>query len=94
MRKFRLVAGLGRQPTQQQQQQQQQTQREQREVYMKNKINLNDINPKKVHGVRNELNSNLQIVVHPQRGWNVFHRGFCPVVEKCIGNPLDDYTVY
>jgi hypothetical protein len=61
---------------------------------MKNKINLNDINPEKVHGVRNELNSNLQKVVHPQRGWNVFHRGFCPVVEKCIGNPLDDYTVY
>jgi hypothetical protein len=32
MRKFRLVAGLGRQPTQQQQQQ---TQREQREVHEK-----------------------------------------------------------
>jgi hypothetical protein len=34
MRKFRLVAGLGRQPTQQQQQQQQ-NQREQREVHEK-----------------------------------------------------------
>lgn len=52
MRKFRLVAGLGRQPTQQQQQQQQ-TQREQREVQHEKKPNKFELlQPEQIHGVK------------------------------------------